>query len=387
MFKNFWYVIKESFHEWSEDKASRLAAALSYYTIFSLAPLLVIVIAIAGLVWGQQAAKGAIVGQIQGLVGQSGAQQVQTMIQNANRPGAGIVATIIGVVVLILGATGVFTALQDSMNTIWEVQPKAGQGIWHMIRERFLSFAMVLGIGFLLIVSLVVTAALSAIGKFMAGSLPFSTLLLQAINIAVSLLVLTFLFAVIYKFLPDAKTGWKEVLLGGLITAILFTVGRQLIGLYLGRSSTASIFGAAGSLIILLLWIYYSGMILFMGAEITQVYANHFGKGIVPAPNAERVTEEMRAQHGIPHRRSQQLEEKGRQPVADAMPRTAVPSSRQAAPVPVTGQPQRSRASELLEAAGPMIVAFIVGLSGSVAIAREQRKRPLVINKGEDHHK
>jgi membrane protein len=391
--KKLWSVIKGSFKEWSEDKASRLAAALSYYTIFSLAPLLVIVIAIAGFVFGKQAAQGAIVQQISGLVGQRGAEQVQTMIQNANQPAAGLIATIVGIVLLLFGATGVFNQLQDSMNTIWEVRLKPGRGIFAMVRDRFLSFAMILGIAFLLLVSLVLSAALSAFGKLLVGIMPGFPSILQVINFIVSFGVISFLFVLIFKFLPDARISWKDAWIGGAVTSLLFTIGKQLIGVYLGTSSTANVFGVAGSLIILLLWIYYSGMILFFGAEFTQVYANTYGSGITPVKDAERVTEEERAEQGIPHRRS----ERGQKPTSGAVPtggvvhpsgavqpyfhpqtttpKTAVPSS---SPVPVTGEEKHNR---ILEVALPALLAAVIGISGSIAIAREQRKRPIIQQK------
>lgn len=391
-----WSVIKGSFKEWSEDKASRLAAALSYYTIFSLAPLLVIVIAIAGFAFGRQAAQGAIVQQISGLVGQRGAEQVQTMIQNANQPRAGLIATIISVALLIFGATGVFNQLQDSMNTIWEVRLKPGRGIFAMVRDRFLSFAMILGIAFLLLVSLVLSAALSAFGKFLVGIMPGFPLILQVINFIVSFLVISFLFVLIFKFLPDARISWKDAWVGGAVTSLLFTIGKQLIGLYLGSSSTANVFGVAGSLIILLLWIYYSGMILFFGAEFTQVYATTYGSGITPVKDAERVTESERAEQGIPHRRSVRSQEPSggtvfpgkavpagmRSQAAQSQtttPKTAVPSSRPwVDPVPVTGKRQEEPHNNILEAAMPALVALVIGISGSIAIAREQRKRPII---------
>ncbi len=384
--KKLFTLFKKAFAEWQEDKASRLAAALAYYTIFSLAPLLVIVIAVAGLVFGQAAAQGAIVDQMSGLVGQQGAQQIQTMIQNASRPGTGILATVIGIVILLLGASGVFGQLQDAMNTIWEVKPKPGRGLMGMIKDRFLSFTMVLGIGFMLMVSLVVGAALAAFGQLLIGFFPGAQVIMQIINFLISFIVTTFLFVLFFKYLPDAKIAWRDVILGSAVTALLFDIGRLAIGLYLGNSNVGTAFGAAGSLIVLFVWVYYSSQILFFGAEFTQVYANEYGKGIVPADNAVRVTDEDRAQQGIPRRNQEQPARPAAQPEPTAAARTAVPAS---AALPVTGQPsteayiRRAQAQReqpelvLLNEALPALVALAVGLLGSLAIAREQRKRPL----------
>jgi membrane protein len=286
MIKN---LIQETFKEWSEDKASRLAAALSYYTIFSIAPLLVIAIALAGLVFGREAATNQVVGEIRGLVGEDGAQVIQTILQNASKTTSGVLATVIGIVTLLIGASGAFGQLQDSLNTIWEVKPREGRGIKGILRDRFLSFSMVLVIGFLLLVSLVLSAVLSGIGKYLADVLPMSSVVLQAINFTISLAVTSLLFALIFKVLPDAYIRWRDVWVGSVVTALLFSLGRFLIGLYLGRSSVSSAYGAAGSLVVVLLWIYYSAQILFMGAEFTQVYAGKFGKSIIPKPNAVRL--------------------------------------------------------------------------------------------------
>lgn len=280
-------LILDTFSEWSRDNASRLAAALSYYTIFSVAPLLIIAIAVAGLVFGRQAATDQIVYQIRGLVGNDGAQVIQTILQNASKTTSGILATVVGLVTLLVGASGAFGQLQDSLNIIWEVKPKAGRGVKGVLRDRFLSFSMVLVIGFLLMVSLLLSAFLAGVGKYVSDLLPMSSLVLQAINFGISLIVTTVLFALIFKVLPDAYVRWRDVWVGSCVTALLFSLGRFLIGLYLGRSSVSSAYGAAGSLVVLLLWVYYSAQILFLGAEFTQVYANRFGKAIVPKPNAE----------------------------------------------------------------------------------------------------
>lgn len=282
-------LVTETFSEWSDDKASRLAAALSYYTIFSVAPLLIIAIAVAGLVFGRKAATEQLVGEIRDLVGNDGAQVIQSILQNASKTTSGILATCIGVVTLLVGASGAFGQLQDSLNTIWEVKPKAGRGVKGVLRDRFLSFSMVLLIGFLLMVTLLLSAFLSGVGKYLADMLPMSSFVLQAINFAISLGVTSFLFALIFKVLPDAYIRWRDVWVGAAVTALLFSLGRFLIGLYLGRSSVSSAYGAAGSLVVLLLWIYYSAQILLLGAEFTQVYAGKFGQAIVPKPNAEKI--------------------------------------------------------------------------------------------------
>ena len=293
-------LLKETFHEWQEDKASRLAAALAYYTAFSIAPLIIIAIAIAAVVFGEEAARGGIDDQLRGLIGQQGATAVQEMIKNSSKPAEGTIATIISVVLLLFGASGVFGQLQDSLNTIWEVAPKPGRGIMGFIKDRFLSFAMVLGIGFLLLVSLLLSAILAALSNFLGGMMPSLSVLWGILNFLISFGVITVLFALIYRVLPDAKIAWGDVWTGAIITALLFTIGKSLIGLYLGNSSVGSTYGAAGSFVVFLLWVNYSAQILFFGAEFTQVYANKYGSRIVPAKNAVRVTEEARAQQGIP---------------------------------------------------------------------------------------
>jgi membrane protein len=297
-FRAIWGLLKESFSGWSEDKAPRLGAALAYYTIFSLAPLLVIVIGVAAFVFGREAAQGEVLGQLQGLLGEAGAQAIQGMIQNASQSKTtGAFATVIGVATLLFGASGVFGELQDALNTVWGVKPKPGRGILGTIKQRFLSFAMVAGIAFLLLVSLTVSAALAAVGKFTEGLLP--TEILHVVNFVTSFAVITLLFAMIYKLLPDARIAWSDVWIGAAVTALLFTIGKFAIGLYLGKSSVASAYGAAGSLVILLVWIYYSAQILFFGAEFTEVYARRYGSGFKVAPDAVPVTQEAREQQGL----------------------------------------------------------------------------------------
>lgn len=297
-------LLKETFQEWQEDKTPRLAAALAYYTVFSLAPLLIIAIAIAGAVFGEEAAKGEIVGQIQGLVGREGAKVIEDAIQNANHPESkGGIASLISIVVLLFGASGVFAQLQDALNTVWEVQPKPGRGIWSFIRQRFLSFSMVLGIGFLLMVSLIVSAVLSGLSTYMSHLIPGVDFIWGILNFVISFGVITLLFALIYKYLPDVKITWNDVLIGAVITALLFTIGKTVLGQYLGGGSFGSAYGAAGSLVIILAWVFYSAQILFFGAEFTQVYAKRYGSQIVPDDHAESVTEEARAKQGMPRRR------------------------------------------------------------------------------------
>ena len=309
--KTIMALLKETFAEWNNDKASRLAAALAYYTVFSLAPLLIIAIAIAGAVFGEEAARGEIVTQIQGLVGKEGAKFIETAIENASKPDTGSIASIISVVVLLFGASGLFAQLQDALNTIWEVQPKPNLGLWAIIRTRFLSFTMVLGVGFLLLVSLILSAGLAGVVNFFGHLLPGVGFLLQLTNFILSFAVTTILFGLIYKVLPDAKITWSDVWIGAIITSLLFSIGRFLLGLYLGNSSFGSTYGAAGSVVIILAWVNYAAQILFFGAEFTQVYARRFGSQIVPDKNAISMTPATRAEQGMKrqdneHRRRKQ---------------------------------------------------------------------------------
>jgi membrane protein len=270
-------MVKEAFADWKDDNAPRLGAALAYYTVFSLAPLLVIAIAIAGLAFGHEAAQGRIVEEIQGLVGKAGAEAVQGMLESARKPSSSIWAAVLGTVTLVLGASGAFTELRGALNIVWEAPPKPGRGIWGAMRDRLLSFAMVLVLGFLLLVSLAVSAGLAAVHGFSVGLWPGAKVLLEVLNAAFSFGVVTVLFAAIFKLLPDTKIDWRDVWAGAATTAALFTVGKTLIGLYLGKSSIASAYGAAASLAIILAWVYYAAQILFFGAELTQVYARRHG--------------------------------------------------------------------------------------------------------------
>jgi membrane protein len=288
--KRAFKLVKETFSEWQEDNVPLLAAALAYYTLFSLAPLLMIAIAIAGAFFGEEAAQRDIAGQIQGMVGKDGAEAIQAMIQNAHKPSAGgAIATLFGVVTLVLGASGVFGQLQTALNTIWEVKPKPGQGLKSFLKSRFLSFAMVVVIGFLLLVSLVLSAILAGISNFFGSVLPALTALGVVLNFALAFGVTTVLFAAIYKFLPDVKVPWSNLWVGAAVTSLLFSIGRFLIGLYLGNSAVGSTYGAAGSLIVILIWVFYSAQILLIGAEFTQVYAKNRGLPIEPSPHAVRI--------------------------------------------------------------------------------------------------
>lgn len=356
-------LLKETFSDWSEDNAPRLAAALAYYTAFAIAPLIVIAIAIAGLFLDQEAASNQISQQISGLLGSTAGNAVNDMVQNAsNREGTGIIATIIGLVTLLFGASGVFGELQNALNTIWEVAPKPNQGWLATVKQRFFSFGMVVGVGFLLLVSMIVSTALGAVGQFFGGTEP--TLIWQTLNFLISFAVTTVLFALVFKVLPDAKVQWSDVWIGAVATALLFTIGKALLGWYLGRQSTTSAYGAAGSFVALLLWVYYTAQILFLGAEFTQVYARAYGSKIVPAENAVPLTEEARAQQGIPHR--QTLEQ------------TAALQERQVGGDVVTSSP---RASDEQRSAAPVsqpaklarmgaITAFFMGL----VIGRGQKR-------------
>src|SRR5690348_3036193 len=275
--KSLWSLTKESVKQWSDDYASSMGAALAYYTIFSIAPLLVIVIAVAGFFFGEKAASGQIFDQLRGLVGEHGAATIQAAVASASQTGHGLFAAIAGIVALLLGATTVFNELQTDLDRIWDTPKPESSGIWGMVRSKVLSFGVVLGIGFLLLVSLVLSAGISALGKFWSGWFPGWEILLQAINFIVSFAVVTGLFALIYKLLPRCHIGWHDVWIGAAVTSLLFSIGKFLIGLYLGRSSVASSFGAAGSLVIVLLWVYYSAQIFLLGAEFTRTCSYRHG--------------------------------------------------------------------------------------------------------------
>jgi membrane protein len=271
-------LLNDTLNEWYKHKVPRLGASVAFYTLFSLAPLLVVVVAIAGLWFGEEAARGGIVAQIEGLVGPTGAAAIQAVLKEAYRPAAGVLATIIGLLTLFMGATAVVTELRDALNTIWEVPAPEVSGLKSLlmfVRERFFSFAMVLGVGFLLLVSLVINAWLAAMGAYFTGWFP--AMVLQFASSVVTFAVITVLFALIYKIMPDVSLEWRDVLLGAGVTSLFFNLGKLVIGIYIGSSTLASAYGAAGSLVILLVWIYYSAQVFFFGAEFTQVFANRYG--------------------------------------------------------------------------------------------------------------
>ncbi len=270
-------VVKQTFAEWNQDNVPRLGAAMAYYTVVSIAPLLLVIIAVAAFAFGREAAEGAIVSQIQGLVGETAAQAIQGMIQNASKPSTGILATIIGIVTLLAGASGVFAELQAALNTIWKAPARPDSGLLDLVRARFLSLMMVLGMGFLLLVSLVLSAGLAALGSYAETLLPLPESVLHLISFVISFGVITLLFAMMYKILPDVPVAWNDVWMGAAVTAFLFTFGKFLIGIYIGKANFASTYGAAGSLVVILVWVYYSTQILLLGAEFTNVYARRHG--------------------------------------------------------------------------------------------------------------
>lgn len=286
MARELYALMQKTVEEWLEDGASNLAAALAYYTIFSLAPLLIIAIAVAAFFFADRSIiHDQLIAQIRGLIGQGGAELVGEMLDNSAKNNRSLIASLLGFVTLFIGATGAFAQLQSALNQVWDVEAKS-EGISGMLKVRALSFAMVLVIGFLLLVSLVISTALSTINAFFLSSLPGGELLARTLSLALSFGLITLLFALIYKVLPDAEIEWRDVWIGAAVTALLFTIGKYIIGLYLGNSSVGTAYGAAGSLVVLLLWIYYSAQILLFGAEFTQVYARRHGDRIRPSKHA-----------------------------------------------------------------------------------------------------
>jgi membrane protein len=276
--RDTWSLLRDTVLSWLDDDASTLGAALAYYTLFSIAPLLLIVIALAGLVFGEQAARGGVIDELRGLMGDDGARAVESLLASTNRDGNGVWATLGGSVVLLIGATSVFAELQNAMDRIWRVaaEPRA-TGIWSWLRQRLLSFGMILGIGFLLMVSLLASAALAALSRWWAPVLGGAGVVSSVFDFVLSACIVTLAFAMIYKWMPRVRLRWHDVWIGAAVTALLFTLGKQLIGTYLGRSGIASGFGAAASLVAMVLWVYYSAQIFLLGVEFTWIWARRHG--------------------------------------------------------------------------------------------------------------
>jgi membrane protein len=294
-----WRLFRGAAFEWFEDKVPRMAAAIAFYTVFSLTPIILISLAVGSVFFAHEDVLNEILEQTEFLIGPQGTDAIRLLVEHAPpREDRGL-ATLAGLAALFIGATASFTELKDSLNTIWEVQPKPGLGILEMIRDRILSFAMMLVIGFLLLVSLIISTILAAGRKHFAEAMPF--VWLEAAHLVGSWVVITLLFAMIYRFLPDVKVRWNDVWVGASITSILFALGKTLFGIYLGHSTIGSAYGAAGSLVIVLLWTYYSALILLFGAEITQVQAKLTRVRIEPGEKAVKLTEHERIQQGMPH--------------------------------------------------------------------------------------
>lgn len=301
--KAFGGLLKASFKGWQEDKASRLAAALSYYTIFSLGPIIMLVLTILGFIYRDGSANRLFLTQVVGLVGESGGEVIQSVMEAASKPAASTWAAIISVVTAIIGSTGVFVQLKDSLNTVWGITEKRFHGLQGLVRVRAVSFTAIIVIGFLMLVSLFVSTALSAALALFGGDDLVQTIFLQIFNQAVSIGLITVLFAFIYKYLPDAKVAWRDVWIGALFTSVLFNIGKFLIGIYLGNSNVGSNFGAAGSLLVILVWVYYSAQLILFGAEFTQAYSSRYGSRSLK----EQTTEEDESENKSP------IEEKGQE--------------------------------------------------------------------------
>lgn len=299
-------LVKAAAKEFLEDKSPKQAAALAYYTLFALGPLLLLAISLAALVVGQDAARNAVTAQMASFLGASGSEAIDTILTGADRQRAGILGTILGFALLLFAAGAVFAQLKEALNRVWEVEPKKAEGwkakIVHAVRKNFLSFAGVVGTGFLLLVSLLLSTLLAAAGRYLEGWMPGAALLWQVVNFVFTLAIVTIIFAAMYKFLPDARIAWKDVFVGAAITAALFVVGQFAIGYYLGAGPVASRFGAAGAIVLILVWVYYSSMIVFLGAETTQVYANLYGSRVRAASDAEPLREAIARRERTPER-------------------------------------------------------------------------------------
>ena len=299
-----WTLATQTFSEWSEDKAPKMAAALACFTILSIAPLFVVILKIVAIRYGNDAAADQLHGQLAQLVGPQAADSMKDLIPKPNHASTGTIAALLSVIVALAGASGVFAELQDSLNTIWEVRPKPNRGIVGMVQDRFLSISMVFGIAFLFLVTMVISSLVTGISQWTIGHTVGSDghlakIIAVLIDIGFSTAVITVLFAAMFKVLPDATIKWGDVWLGAIVTSVMFQIGKYGLSLYITLAKPGVAYGIAGSLVVLLVWIYYSSWILFLGAEFTQVYANKYGSKIVPASNAEPLTEQMKQQMGI----------------------------------------------------------------------------------------
>ncbi len=311
--KSLWTIVKDTANSFSEDRALRLAAATAYYAVFSIGPLLVLIVGLAGLVFGPERVSRDVGEQVRSFVGQKSGDMIQTMMSSQHKGGS-LMATIVGGVALVLGATGVFGQLQDSLNTIWGVTTKPGQSIGAFIRDRFFSLAMVLGIGFLLLISMALSIFVNAFATYIGKLVSLPPFVAVVLNDVVSFGVITLLFALIFKLLPDVKVRWRDVWVGAIGTALLFTAGKYVLGWYLGKQTDSSAYGAGSALVVILLYVYYSSLILYFGAEFTKVWARHHGAQVQPSKYAVVMTDQERAQQGIP--RSDKVEEQARKKAA-----------------------------------------------------------------------
>jgi membrane protein len=314
-FKGIWEVLKKSFSGFSDDKVMKLSASLAYYTVFSIGPMIIVIIYVAGLIYGREAVQGTIFGQIQGLVGSSAAAQIQAMIKNASLQSEGNFAFIIGIITLVIGATGVFAEIQDSINQIWNLKPKPKKGWLKMLQDRLLSFSVIISLGFILLVSLLINGVLEILMDRLQARFPnITVVVVYIVNLLVTFLIISTLFGVIFKVLPDAVIRWKDVMTGSMVTAVLFMMGKFAITYYIGRSDVGSTYGAAGSLVVLLLWVYYSSVILYFGAEFTKAYAAKYGSPIHPRPWAVWVKNvEVEEKHGSLKEQEQKKEQQNEQ--------------------------------------------------------------------------
>jgi membrane protein len=363
-----WKSLKDAFKGFGDDKVTKLSASLAYYTGFSLAPLLVVIIAICGVVFGREAVQGTIDNQISGLVGPDAARQVQDMIKNAALSGKTTFATIVGAVALVIGATSIFGEVQDSINSIWGLKPKASVGLWKTIQVRLLSFGMIASLGFILLVSLAATSVVEALGKRLEAMLPDVTVVVfYIINLLLTIIVTTVLFGLIFKVLPDAKIRWKDIWPGALATSILFLIGKFAISLYISKTNVGSSYGAAGSLAVIFVWIYYSAIILYFGAEFTKALAFNKGAKIIPDKYAEWTNEPT-----VPGASTQKTpatptpSEQRERSMPQGMPQMAIasqPSSGRSVQAVGSGSADRRSAKAPSEAGKPGMGTALLGLA------------------------